>query len=89
VVFATSIVQAVSKEYSFISDIRMLNNVNLALLLGSIDLNLDLIKLLEYLFLKVFSHKQEHLEDITADELKEVDSILEKYVTSPLPLPSV
>ena len=62
-------------NYSFIADIRTINNVFNAILLLSWDfkLNEKLMNGLDKLILKVFTSKKDFLEDVSAEEISEAD----------------
>ena len=68
-------------NYSFIADIRTINNVFNAILLLSWDfkLNEKLMNGLDKLILKVFTWKKDFLEDVSPEEISEVDLILLRF----------
>jgi hypothetical protein len=68
-------------NYSFIADIRTINNVFNAILLLSWDfkLNEKLMNGLDKLILKVFTSKKDFLEDVSPEEISEVDLILSTF----------
>ena len=68
-------------NYSFIADIRTINNVFNAILLLSWDfkLNEKLMNGLDKLILKVFTSKKDFLEDVSPEEISEVDLILSRF----------
>jgi hypothetical protein len=81
VVLVISIWQAViNDDYSLITDVKTINNVFLAILLVSLDYNLELTKLLDLMFQKFWtSKKKDFLKDVSTEVITEVDSILRNY----------
>jgi hypothetical protein len=80
-VLADSLYHAlIDNDVSFISDIRTINNLYLPLFLLSMDHEFEISKKLENLFTSKSKKEKNYLENVSAEDMNEVDLIIRNYV---------